>query len=731
MLSGPTFACVAQHNALSRAEDTSRVPTFLDSGILPPLVLNDARDSDVVSTAGGAAAVPWALNAERDGAKEDGGRTTADSRTTSFTFGIDDRSKAKGKRHGRTHSDSKRRRSSGWFRRLTSTFQPSRPRSASDELHEGMPSSLFEGAEDGDTEEHQGGEISMLTTLSTAARSTAKSLFSADSDRERDTFKDKDVPLAGDSEAATVTASSSDVETTASGAEVPAPVVEASRDLLPEVTERGLHNIGDSHDGGGVEAEADDSDYETGSNTTEGFGSDDAGKFWDGGKSQEHSPVKLLTAENDGRDIEVDDGHAYDGRGVERGDGESTSLPGNSVREDTNETVESSEGQQAAAEAGVGSHKPDTCRYEVAFKAAASAESRSGVNRESDGSDAAGLVHAKDSSSDGDDKPPPSNDETSHVLLSPISRASRSLSSLSPTPASVLPAVPETEPHSPLPSVRVMQQTESPLPKEASPAISDASSSKESPRAWRLSWWARASDRHRPPPPASGSGDDEEAGTAESCVAFTLAAAAAGGEEAATLLSAGEALAPSVNVGDLPAAVDRGDGVTIDASGGGCDDKNVSFMAAAAAAATAATVSPTVTPAAEEAEAAAIAAAVSAERRARKSLRRRGKVGRPWLSAEKLVHDQARPLEAASEYLDVVGLTKASGICHAWRDRLGGKGASRQWMRCVRLPAGVPDKCRAQFYLHILYDQPSWVPQVMLDGWAGMRYFFLIIRVSQ
>ncbi|CAN0070097.1 unnamed protein product, partial [Discosporangium mesarthrocarpum] len=83
------------------------------------------------------------------------------------------------------------------------------------------------------------------------------------------------------------------------------------------------------------------------------------------------------------------------------------------------------------------------------------------------------------------------------------------------------------------------------------------------------------------------------------------------------------------------------------------------------------------------------------------------------VSVELLLDGQARPLEAAVAFMDVTGLGRAQEVCRGWRWRLGGEGGGAgEWKRCVRLPHGVPSRKRAQFYMHVLYDRPSWLHKV-------------------
>ena len=279
------------------------------------------------------------------------------------------------------------------------------------------------------------------------------------------------------------------------------------------------------------------------------------------------------------------------------------------------------------------------------------------------------------------------------------------------TPVSPLPpvvAIDKSQPHDSQPQPHTPQNR--PSKRDESPFASESRNNRESPRAWRLSWWAKASDRHRPPPPAvafdgDGSVEGEESGNSVAeALALALEAAAAGGEVAAAALSAGGAFAPVLNAGDAPAAVDSG------------TKTRTEFSVKA------------------ESE-------VSAERPARKEPDQQGQRQRrrrqgqkkisydPPLSAEKLADQHERWLEVAVDFLDVEGLGLVCGVCVAWRERLGGDSGREQWTRCVRLPRGVPEGLRARFYLHVLYDQPAWVSKVTIGGspaltFSGVGSFF-------
>lgn len=101
----------------------------------------------------------------------------------------------------------------------------------------------------------------------------------------------------------------------------------------------------------------------------------------------------------------------------------------------------------------------------------------------------------------------------------------------------------------------------------------------------------------------------------------------------------------------------------------------------------------------------------AAERRAWGRARRR-RPRRPWLVSEKLTNEKRRPLEAAWDFLDVIGLARACGVCRPWAERLRAHG-TREWTRCVRQAGGIPEDWRARFYMHVLYDQPSWLSKVI------------------
>jgi 23S rRNA maturation mini-RNase III len=76
-------------------------------------------------------------------------------------------------------------------------------------------------------------------------------------------------------------------------------------------------------------------------------------------------------------------------------------------------------------------------------------------------------------------------------------------------------------------------------------------------------------------------------------------------------------------------------------------------------------------------------------------------------SAEPLkdCHDQG--LAASFPYLDAADLGRAQCTCRAWRLAL--ENATDTWRLCIRARNGVPDRLRASFYMHLLYDQPVWL----------------------
>lgn len=461
--------------------------------------------------------------------------------------------------------------------------------------------------------------------------------------------------------------------------------------------------------GGGAEAQAETegetSDYETGSSTTEGFGSDDAGDLWEGGRrSTLMGPLGRTSfmPNDDGvpGEIEMKDSSGI-GSGGEGNSGKVSSTPrATGEQTDGGETTPGAQAGEVGA-GGVGAliEEEATMESGLALPAVGADSFVTAVGDDSAPNSPLGVKHGD---GDGHAEMEPNVGQEGRgdssalascaegakdaAISTPVSKPRSYFGNVSPSPAppSILPSTsPETDKkEEDLPPVAVEQHTPSPFAKfGSSPAISDGSSSKESPRAWRLSWWARASERHPPSAPV-GNGENEEAdgGTGTSFAAALDAAAAGGDEAAAAALSAGGAFAPSFNAGDAPAVVDGG-------------NKTVSAENTDGAAA------------------AGVAAEVGVERRARRRAMRRRRE-KPWLSKDQLSDTQARPLEAASEYLDVAGLGRSVAVCRAWRGPLSGEGGRRRWMRCVRLPDGVPDMWRAKFYLHILYDQPSWVRQV-------------------
>lgn len=259
-----------------------------------------------------------------------------------------------------------------------------------------------------------------------------------------------------------------------------------------------------------------------------------------------------------------------------------------------------------------------------------------------------------------------------------------------------------------------------------SPGISESSrgSGRESPRAWRrLSWWGRPSDRHSRASHAPAAPDAEEEaayGVGSSHAAVALASGAAtGGEEAAAgaLLSAGGGFAPAFNAGgDAPAVVDGGSGVvaTVEEAHGleDMDGKELGYDAEGSGTATTSS-------SAGEREVGDNSSQWRRKKQEQQALllrrrlrRRRDRLNPLRLSTEKLEDPQERALEAAVDFFDIEGLGRACGVGRAWKERLGGESGRGQWTRCVRLPRGVPDGLRARFYLHVLYDRPAWVSKV-------------------
>lgn len=642
-----------------------------------------------------------AVESGHGGSEEDG--TEEQTKSAVYGVGVDERNIVKGKwrkagdRDGMRSDYSKRRRSSGWFKRLASSFQTNRPRSASEELREHLPSPLPELADNENSGGDDEGQRRLGSTAPLAASSRGRSLFGGDS-----AWKEKAPPPNG---------RGIELEEWTSAASSRTEASDISRERSARWAAGGGDTVVIRADGAGMAAETeDDSDYETGSNTTEGFGSDDAGDLWDGRRSTLMGPLGRTSF------MPIDNGMR--GETVQAGEGASVGIGANgegkggdganppSAREekvggrDTTRGARLGEVGAGEVEALIDLEKSTEGAITVpAFHGSTNVSTAAGVETDS-------VLNVPDSvkRSDGDhhvEKECKEDQEARGTTGSAAAGAKAAdinspvptprscyFANVSPSPAppSVLPASPEPESkgegkESPLPPVVVEQQTPSPFSKfGSSPAISDGSSCKESPRAWRLSWWARASDRH-PPPPPSGNADNEEAGgTTGTSFAAALAAASAGGEEAASALSAGGAFAPSFNAGDAPAVVDGGDR----------------------------------TPSPEEAQGSGGVGATTGagvERREKRRLNRRRRE-KPWLSKDKLADTQARPLEAASEYLDVVGLARSGLVCRPWKKTLSAEEGRKRWMSCVRLADGVPDKWRAKFYLHILYDQPSWVEKV-------------------
>lgn len=627
----------------------------------------DAGTTPVTSDSARAAA------ANTDSGHEEGGGDEGNLPTGSTGYDLENIHTVKGKWKKGGHHDgmridsSKRRRNSGWFKRLASSFQTSRPRSTSDELRERLSSTQHEAADHEDSFADDEGK--RPATMSSAAPSRGRSLFGGNDD-----WKEKAPPPNGRG-----------IELEEWNA-TPSSIATRAREFAPETARLAAREGGNAAstrvDGAEVpaEAEEDESDYETGSNTTEGFGSDDAGDLWDERRSTLMGPlgrISFMPSDNGmgGGALPTEEkvDHVERTPGARLGEaeaggvqalidlgGETTEGPGTSPALDGDSRVsavpadEAEKGPKSPSSVkNIGDHLADEC-----------SEDQGDV----DGSAAVVEGQSSDFSS-----PVPTPRSSYFSNVSP-----------SPAPASILPKTPEArkkddqDKEEPLPPVTVEQQTPSPFSRfVSSPPISDGSGCKESPRAWRLSWWARASDRH-PPPPPPGDGENEEAGgSTGTSFAAAMAEAAAGGEEAAATLPAGGTFAPSFNAGDAPAVVDGG-------------DKG---------------------PSPEEGARSAAAGAERDSARRRSVRRRRDK---PWLSKEKLADTQARPLEAASEFLDVAGLGRSGLVCRAWRLPLSGEEGRRRWMRCVRLADGVPEKWRAKFYLHILYDQPSWVQKVQL-----------------
>ncbi|CBJ30656.1 conserved unknown protein [Ectocarpus siliculosus] len=678
-----------QNTTRSTAEDTRK----------PPAASHVAKPKAVVVS----------TDAAFEGGKEerDGGAAGSQAKSAVFSTGIHDRDTVKGKwkkggdYDGLRNDSSKRRRNSGWFKRLASSFQTNRPRSASEELleEERMPSPFNDNADEYDS----GGDDDKKLCLRSIPRATASS--SAKSPKGKLLFGGEDF---WDGNSSLRNGNTAELATEAAATSSP--------DAGSDASATGAVADSDSGGGGGggsgvepqVETEGEDTDYETGSNTTEGFGSDDAGDLWDGRRSTLMAPLdrtSFMPNDNGHKSEEEEEWHVppeeeSNGDEPEGGDSCGKGAAGSPSGAEEEEGVElmpgahpevgvaeTSKEEGGASRSGIISPAsdvdgtvPPAAENDGAPESARSVKGgRDRVDEERDGGRGGGLV--KDS---GDSVAEGAKAED---ISSPVpTRRSPYLVHCSPSraPPSILPVLPEPGPkedgvEDPLPPVAIEQRrTPSPLCKiTASPAISDGSSCKESPRAWRLSWWAKASDRH-PLPPPNDDGDNEEAGGGTGTSFATALAAAAGGEEAAAAaLSAGGAFAPSRNAGDAPAVMDGG-------------EKKASLEEALKSAAT------------------ETVADAASERRSRRrwTQRRREK---PWLSKDKLADPQTRALEAASEYLDVVALAKAVVVCRAWREPLAGEEGRQRWMRCVRLADGVPENRRAMFYLHILYDQPCWV----------------------
>ena len=749
------------------------------------------------------------------------GTSTVPARSISFNAGVDGRAIFRGRgrktgdgggidEHGLVQSDMKRRRSSGWFRRLTSSFQSSRERSASDELLEraqSPPPEVVSYGGDSDAEESAAGgvsrvpaEVSVTPILSTKAAEVVSSsttpvttaVSSATASEERSLFAPDRVvvPERGDtppsegpsqpsSERSSEQSSKQSAERSSgkssgqSSEQLNQSVGSASGEAegrvvgpvvvgLEAVAERvaglgeggGVSRVVGGRGGGGGRTETDEeeSDDETGSYTTEGFGSDDAGDLWEGGRAT----GLLNRVAGDGRG---DEGR---GNGAVRGDNSRSGAGGAGEGAGAAGTLGEAAPIDAAGEpatgvargsgeaeavmdplerhpAGVKNDRPFAFGSEEAASAASDGAGhelfeieavtpprnggklseaavngggggggggdenacRSGGCRVGDNRKIASGTGTKNASNGGTAVERTRRTRLGSILAapmtptSPLGSAATARSMPPPAPPSTLPFLPDSALDSPIPTVlaEVAQSLFSPPKPNLSPAISE-DSNKESPRAWRMSWWARASDRHQPPPPVCATGgDDDGTVVAGSSVAAALAAATAGGEEAASAVRPGGEFVPAFSGGDAPApsAVDRGGG---GGAGGGAGK----------------------TQGANGVEAAAVAAAVAAERRTRNRVRRTGRLGKPWLLAETLVNVETRALESACRYLDVAGLARATGVCRAWGKRLGGEAGAREWIRCVRLADGVPEGCRAGFYLHVLFDQPSWMPKVRVFG---------------
>lgn len=687
---------IPQYTFRSKIGDT-RVPPLSDSGPSSP--------PGSSTTSGGAAAA--------EGASIGAG---GEGNMAIFSAGGDDRLKSKGRWrmsmdrdvsfNGRLHGESKRRRNSSWFRRLTSSFQLNRTRSPSEEVPQEQALSAPPTVADG-----RSGDLSVQATTSTVTASTARSLFTVDGVAEGDT------PRSGGGASSahsymTACAEPGVPGTVVAGADVGSAklVTETRRETVwqgdPEV-------VTAENGAASMESDEEESDCETGSNTTEGFGSDDAGDLWDGGRATgllDHSPVKASDDSQKYRPIGVRDSGGHAGGGGGKG-GDGASTPAGAAGEVVPETARAQAGEEVKV--AKAPRNPETAESGGVLRALDSEKPVAATPKLGGGNPPSGcgsLTHVGDTFVDEGD----GRKEGGHIndhrvagcdnevdaslecgspeLLSPKLPRFAAVATRSTEPPSALPASPQAAPASPQPAVSAEQVMPPPRPKlQSSPSLSETSSSRESPRAWRLSWWARASDRHRPPPPYAGSGDDEDVGAAASSLAATLAAAAAGGEEATAALSAGGSFSPTVNGGDAPAVVDGGTGEKLVGSHG--EDVITKGDTASS-------------------EAAAVKPTAAAEKRTSRRSRRRGKLYKRWLAVDKLTDAQVRPLEAASDYLDVTGLARACGVCRAWSERLGGESGARQWMRCVRQARGVPEEWRASLYLHILYEKPSWVTKV-------------------
>lgn len=511
-----------------------------------------------------------------------------------------------------------------------------------------------------------------------------------------------------------------------------APLIDDLAETLRTGATRGLQardlpRAGDAREG----SDGSDSD-ETGSNSTEGFGPETAGTLFDGSDGKEsflfprspllRSPRQLTSTgtsqggfaypggtEHEGTcddDAHVD--HAKDGgenlgrataelprAQAARGDVEAGKLSAvaGTLEGDKIGAVheEATPGQTAAVSRGglpssvvanVGVERSDHKDGEEAHEKANAIETgfKDGIEKASIVSPSAGprsSIYSRRR-----DRP----STLSSILMSTPDKDN-------PTTPSPLPPTSETMVTPPANNGRIS-------PFEASPAVSEESSTRGSPRSWRLSgWWARASDRHRPPPPGT---ENDFAGPAvvENLLGVALAAAAAGGDAVESALSevGGARVTDSGNGGnDRPVVKDGG--------GEGLGGKG-----AQAALRTSDGVRMLQTLSAEQVAESAAEACEAEIRAWSQSTRRR--MSKPLLSASRIVDHQPRAYEAAREYLDVVDLSRACGVCRGWAERLRGEGAEREWRRCVRLSNGVPSSMRARFYLHILYDQPSWLPKV-------------------